>query len=491
MDSSVEARQDYRLTYAVLVVGVTAYALLQSLVIPVLPTIQSALHTSQSNAAWVLTMYLLSASIFTPIVGRLGDLWGKKRLLVITLVGLAAGCAISALSQTLLVMLIGRAVQGIGGGLMPLAFGIVRDEFPKAKVPGAVGTTAAIVSAGSGAGLVLAGPIVSAASFRWLFWIPLICLVVAAVAAFFVVPDSAPRTGSRVRWSGAALLSGWLVLLLVPLSEASQWGWGSATTIGMLLAAAVVAALWVKVESASDHPMIDMRLMRVPVVWTSNLVAFLFGVGMYANFAFLPQFLQTPKSAGYGFGLSVTQSGLILLPSTVMMFLGGLATGRLTLRYGGRAVLIVGAVVSIVPFIMLATSRSQLWELALAMTLFGAGFGLVYSAMTTLIVEGVRMDETGVASGMNANIRTIGGSIGAAVMASAVTATSHGGGLPTNAGYTHGYLLLLVAAVAAGGAGFLVPGRLRPPTARQLADALPHPELGMVAGGTLLGDLPE
>lgn len=487
----VEGRTDHRLTFAVLIVGVGGYSLLQSLVIPVLPTIQAALHTSQANASWVLTLYLLSASVFTPIIGRLGDMWGKKPLLLVTLLGLAAGCAVSALAHSVAVMLLGRAVQGIGGGLIPLAFGIVRDEFPKAKVPGAVGATAALASAGSGAGLVFAGPIVAAASFRWLFWIPMAFLVAGAVAAYFVVPESRVTPGGRIGWAGAGLLSAWLVLLLVPLSEAALWGWGSVRVVGMLLASGVVAVVWLVVEHRVDHPMIDMRLMRVPVVWTANLVAFLLGVGMYANFAFLPQYLQTPKSAGYGFGLSVTESGLILLPSTATMFAAGMLTGRLSLRYGGRLVLVVGAALSVVPFVVLTTARSQAWQVLLAMTFQGLGFGLAYSAMSSLIVEGVRMDQTGVASGMNANIRTIGGAIGAAAMTSAVTATAHHGGLPTDAGYTHGFVMLSVAAVAAAAAALLVPRRLRHPTAEELAAALPHPELGILAGGTLVGDQPE
>ncbi len=485
------ARRNYRVIFAVLVAAVIGYSLLQSLVVPVLPTIQADLHTSQANATWILTIYLLSASVCTPIVGRLGDVWGKQRLLMVALAGMAAGCGLSAIAGSIWLMLLGRAIQGIGGGVLPLAFGMIREEFPRAKVAGAVGATAAVAAAGSGAGLVLAGPIVGAVSYRWLFWIPMVALLVAAVAVKFVVPASVATGVGGVSWRGAALLSLWLVLLLVPLSEGPQWGWTSPQVVGTLVAAALFACVWGVVERRSKHPLIDMQMMRLPVVWTANLVALLFGVGLYAILAFLPQFLETPSSAGYGFGMTITEAGLVLSPLAGVMFVVGILCGRLTTRFGGKALLVAGSVASVIPFVVLATYRSQLWAIVGALAILGCGFGLAYSAMSSLIVEGVALDQTGVASGMNANIRTIGGSIGVAAMTSVVTATAHGTGLPTNAGYTKGFVLLCIAAIGAAGASFLVPSRLAAPTSAELEEALPHPELGMVAGGTVLGDLPE
>jgi EmrB/QacA subfamily drug resistance transporter len=489
--TTAPTRTHYRATFAVLATSVAAYALLQSLVIPVLPTIQAGLHTSQNTVTWVLTAYLLSASIFTPIMGRLGDMWGKERLLVAALVALAVGSLLSALAGTVAVMLVGRVIQGIGGGVLPLAFGIIRDEFPREKVAGAVGVIAALAAAGGGFGIVLAGPLVHALDYHWLFWIPMIVLVAAGVAAKLVVPRSPIRVTGRVTWGAAVLLSAWLVALLVPISEAPTWGWGSARVIGLLALAVVLAAAWIAVETRSSQPLIDMRMMRIPVVWTANLVALLFGVGMYATFAFLPEFLQTPASAGYGFGVSITRSGLILLPLSVTMFAFGVASGRLTLRFGGKAVLVAGSVISVVPFVLLVVAHQHEWQILLAMALMGIGFGLAFSAMSNLIVEGVSAGQTGVASGMNANIRTIGGSIGAAVMSSIVTASARHGGRPLESGYTHGFELLAIASVAAALAATLVPSKLRGVSREQLHDALPHAELGLVAAGTLLGDDPE
>jgi MFS family permease len=385
-------------------------------------------------------------------------------------------------------MLVGRVIQGVGGGVVPLSFGIIRDEFPKERVAGAVGVIASLLAVGSGVGLVLAGPIVDLLDFHWLFWIPMIMLVLAAIAAKLVVPESPVRVPGRLNLRAAVLMSGWLVALLVATSNAPTWGWGSPRVIGLLVVAAVLAVVWIVVESRSAQPLIDMRMMRIPVVWTTNLVALLFGVGMYATFAFLPEFLQTPSSAGYGFGLSVTRSGLILLPLSVTMFIFGVASGRLTLRFGAKRVLVAGSAISVAPFVMLVVADNFQWELVVAMAVMGAGFGLAFAAMSNLIVVGVPPSQTGVASGMNANIRTIGGSIGAAVMSSIVAASVHDGGLPHESGYTHGFEFLAASAIAAVVAAMLVPTNLRTLSREELHDAIPHPELGLVAAGTLVGD---
>ncbi|MEP7024714.1 MAG: MFS transporter [Actinomycetota bacterium] len=493
--TTAPARTHYRATFIVLATAVGAYALLQSMVIPVLSTIQAGLHTSQNTVTWILTAYLLSASIFTPIMGRLGDMWGKERILIATLIALTAGSVLAALAGSISVMLAARVIQGIGGGVLPLSFGIVRDEFPVQKVAGAVGVLAALLAAGSGLGIVLAGPIVTALDYHWLFWIPAIVLAVATVAARLVVPESPVRAAGRLNWRAAVLLSAWLVALLVPISEAPTWGWGSPRVLGLIAAAIVLAAAWVAVESRSSHPLVDMRMMRIPVVWTTNLVALLIGVGMYATFAFLPEYLQTPVSTGYGFGLSIIRSGLILLPASIAMFALGVASGRLTIRFGAKAVLVTGAIISIVPFIQLTAARGGQWEILVAMTLQGVGFGMVYSAMSSLVVQGVPPEQTGVASGMNANIRTIGGSIGAAVMSSIVTATARPDGLPQASGYTHGFALLTVATVAAALAAMLVPSaarslRLTRPLAEQSAAVLPPGSVIVVSAPVRGGRLP-
>jgi EmrB/QacA subfamily drug resistance transporter len=482
-----KSRRPYQATYAVLALAVGGYALLQSLVIPVLPTIQAGLHTSQNSVTWVLTAYLLSAAIFTPIMGRLGDMHGKERLLVITLVALTVGSLLAAVASSLSLMIVARVIQGVGGGVLPLSFGLIRDEFPKEKVIGAIGVIAALAAAGGGLGIALAGPIVDALNYHWLFWIPMIVMALGAVAAHHVVPESEVRTPGMISWSGVFLLSAWLVALILGISEAPTWGWGSTSVIGLLVVAVVLAILWVIVEARSSHPLIDMKMMRIPAVWTTNLVALLLGVGMYAVFAFLPEFLQTPSTAGYGFGVSITKSGLILLPMSIFMFAFGMLSGRLSKRFGSKSVLVIGLLVGIAAYGLLTFAYTAQWQILLSMVILGVGFGLSFASMSTLVVVAVPPEQTGVASGMNANVRTIGGSIGAAVMSSIVTSGVRAGSYPRGSGYTHGFALLTLSAIAATVAAFFVPGMLRPPTTVTEA-TVPHAELGMIAAGTLVGD---
>ncbi|WSQ13644.1 MFS transporter [Streptomyces sp. NBC_01231] len=448
-----------RLTFAVLAAGAGVFSMLQSLIAPALPTVQHALHTSQSTATWVMTAYLLSASIFTPILGRVGDLIGKKRTLVAVLVTVAVGCLLAALAPSIGVLIVARVVQGVGGALFPLSFGIIRDEFAPSEVSGSISNLSAVIAAGGGVGMVAAGPIVTALDYRWLFWIPVAIVAAATLIAVRYVPESPTRAQGQVNWLGAALLSAWLVALLLPLSQAAVWGWGSARVLGLFAAAVVLFALWLAAEARSRTPLIDLRVMRLPAVWTTNTAAFLFGAGMYAIWSFLPGFVQTPSSAGYGFGASVTAAGLLMLPMLIAMFLSGVLSGRLEPVLGAKVLLTAGAALGALACGILALWHDEQWQIALVAGVFGLGIGLAFASMANLIVGSVPADQTGAATGMNANIRTIGGSIGAAVTSVLVTGRLQPSGLPYASGYTHGFTLLAVLCLAAALAALLVPVR--------------------------------
>ncbi|MCW3816975.1 MFS transporter [Micromonospora sp. DR5-3] len=450
-------RGSRRLTFLVLAAGTGFFAMLQSLITPVLPTIQHDLHTSQNTVTWVLTAYLLSASIFTPVLGRVGDMVGKERTLVVSLAALALGCLLAAIAPSIGVLIVARVVQGVGGAVFPLAFGIIRDEFPAARVSSAVAAISAIVAAGGGLGVVLAGPIVATLGYRWLFWIPLVVVGLTALAAHRFVPQSPVRTPGRINWAATLLLSGWLVALLLPVSKGASWGWTSGRVTGLLALAGVLLAGWLVAEARSANPLIDMRMMRRPGVWTTNLVALLYGGSMFAVYAFLPQFVQIPTSAGYGFGASVTQAGLLMLPMLVAMFVAGLAAGRLQARFSAKAQLATGAVCNVLASAMLTVAHDTRWEIGVAGGLVGLGIGLAFASMANLIVANVPPAQTGVATGMNANIRTIGGAIGAAVVSGVITAHPQASGLPREAGFTMGFLVLTGIALAAAMAALVVP----------------------------------
>jgi predicted MFS family arabinose efflux permease len=358
---------------------------------------------------------------------------------------------------------------------------------PEEKVPGAVGMVAALTAVGGGLGIVLAGPIVTALDYHWLFWIPFIALVLVTAAAQILLPESHVTKPGKINWLAAMLMSGWLVALLIAASEAPTWGWGSSKVIGLLIATVIIGVIWVLVESRSANPLIDMKMMRVRAVWTNNLVALLFGVGLYAMFAFLPEFLQTSPRYGYGFGASVTQSGLMILPQTATMFVIGLFAANLARKLGAKNLVVAGSTVATLSFVLITFQHDQEWEIYVVTALIGTGFGLAFTAMSNLIIAAVPPEQTGVASGMNANIRTIGGSLGAAFMASVVTASAGSNGVPTEAGYQHGFLMLGGALLLSAVAALLIPV-----TGRKVGpDILAHAELAIVAAGTLVGDDPE
>ena len=454
-----EDRQHPGITLAVLAVGGISFALLQSLVAPALPGIQHALNTSENSVSWVLTSYLLAASVATPLVGRIGDIYGKERVLVIVLALLAVGTLISALATTLGVMLIGRVVQGAAGGVFPLSFGIIRDEFPRERVAGAIGLMSALLGVGGGAGVVLAGPIIEHLDYHYLFWLPLIPVVAATVATYFFVPESPIKVPGRISWRPALLMSSGLVALLLAVSEAPTWHWLSAKTIALLVIGAVLLALWVRVEMSSPEPLVDMKMMRIRGVWTTNTVALLLGFGMYASFILIPQFVETPESTGYGFGASVTQAGLYLAPSTLAVLVFGALTGRLERIFGSKPPLLAGGVLAFLCFALLAFSRDHSWQIYLASTFLGAGIGLAFASMANLIIENVGPTQTGVATGMNTVTRTVGGAFGGAATASILAGTIAATGYPTEHGYTAAFGICAVAMAVGVAAGLLIPQR--------------------------------
>jgi EmrB/QacA subfamily drug resistance transporter len=436
-----------------------SYSLLQSLVAPALPDIQHALHTSENSVSWVLTSYLLSASVATPLIGRLGDMYGKERLLMIVLALLSVGTVVSALATAMPLMIAGRVIQGAAGGIFPLAFGIIRDEFPRERVAAGIGLMSALLGVGGGAGVVLAGPIVDNLSFHYLFWLPLIPIVAATVAIHVFVPESPVRVPGRVNWTGAALMSAGLALVLVAVSETATWHWLSARTLGVIAAGLVLLALWVRSESGSSHPLVDMRMMRIRGVWTTNAVALLLGFGMYSSFILLPQYVETPTKAGYGFGASVTQAGLFMVPSTLAMLVVGSQTGRLERWFGSKPPLLAGGALTLVSFLLLAVARDARWEIYLAAALLGSGIGLAFAAMANLIIENVGPLQTGVATGMNTVTRTVGGGFGGAAVASLLAGTVGASGYPTAHGYTQAFGLCAAALALGVAAGFVIPKR--------------------------------
>jgi EmrB/QacA subfamily drug resistance transporter len=439
----------HRIILTVLSLGGISYALLQSLVVPALPQIQDSLHSSESATGWVLTAFLLSASVTTPIVGRLGDMYGKERLLLIVMVLLGIGTMISAIATSLPLMLFGRAIQGVGGGVFPLAFSIIRDEFPNQRVPGAIGLVSSLLGIGGGAGVVFAGLVTENLNYHWLFWFPLVMIATTALLTWRYIPESPVKAPAEVNYRAAALMTVGISGVLLAITETSTWGWGSPKTLGLLAFGLVVILAWVREELRSREPLVDMRMMAIRGVWTTNTVAFLIGVGMYSAFILLPELVQEPASTGYGFGASVTVAGLFLLPATAAIVIVGQMAGALERRIGSRGSLIWGAVFALACYVLLVSDRSQELEIYVAAGLLGIGIGLSFSAMANLIVQNVPQGQTGVATGMNAVTRTLGGAFGGQVAATLLSSNLGAGGLPASSGFTLSFLMCLIALAGA------------------------------------------
>ena len=485
----MESRGRAAITFAVLAVSVSAFSLLQSLIVPVLAQIEREYDTDQATVTWILTGYLLSASIATPLIGRVGDVVGKTRMLAITLGVLSVGSLLAVLAPSIGWLITARVVQGLGGGVLPLAFGIARDEF-RERVTTALSVLASLTAVGFGFGIVAAGPIVDHLGFDGLFWLPAAVTAVAGTATLLVLPESPVRTPARLPVGPAVLLAIWLAALLLALSKGNQWGWSSPRVLVLLVTAVVVCAAWVAVEARAPVPMIDMRMMRLRGVWSANAVVAFLGFGMFSSFAFLPQFLQTPESTGYGFGATISESGYLLLPSAVASFLVGFCTAPLVRRYGARAVVTCGTLTVAGAYAGLALWHDHHWQLYVTTTVQGLGSGLVFSSVAGVVVTAVPASQTGVASGMNANIRTIGGSLGSAVTAGIVTGHVGQQGLPSEAGYTIAFAVLAGALLVAAVAALAIPSRAasgpapRPPAPASTGTAPTSPSRTARSGPT-------
>ena len=455
-----------RVLFVLLLAGVS-FALSQTLVIPALPEIGARLHADATAVSWLLTAFLLSASIATPIVGKLGDIHGKGRVLTAVLLVFAVGAIICALAGTIEVLIAGRVLQGVAGGVFPLAFGIVRDTFPRERIPAGLGMVSAIFGIGGGIGLPLSGVIVDNLDTRWLFWINLVALP-AALAAFLLIPPLPAGRRPRIDWLGAALLSAALAAILLGVSEADEWGWGSLPNVGLIAGGLLLTGVFLRVEARTREPLIDLAVLRQPAVATTNLTAFMVGVAMFASFLLIPRFAQAPELTGYGFGASVTVAGLLLLPAAVAQLLTGALAGRLGVHIGFRAVLAIGAALTSASFVVLDAAHEREVDVLVAGALLGAGISFAFAAMANLIVGAVPQSEVGIATGINTVMRTVGGSFGAAIATAILAGSSGAGGLPTEGAFTAAFAFSAVAGVAAVGAALLVP---RPGSRRAASDS--------------------
>lgn len=436
-----------------------SFGVLQALLVPVLPLVEADLDTDAAGVTWTLTSWLVTAAVAMPLAGRVGDLVAKRRMLLISLAAIAIGSIVAALAPNLAVLIVARVIQGLGAPLIPLSFSLVRDVLPPERVVGGIGIVSAINALGNGVGTAFAGPLALAFGWRGLFVVPLVGVLLGGLLVVAVIPPSITSGSGRVNVAAAALLATGLVALLVPISMSAQWGWGSPTVIVCLVAATVLLGGWIAVELNSAEPLVDLRMLRLPVVWNAQVAALLIGCVMFGVWAFFTRFLQEPSSTGYGLGLTITESSLVLLPMLVCMAGAGFLVGPLERVLSSRAQVVLGAGLLGLSTIAIALVHSQPAQLAVEAAVFGTGLGLSFAATTALVVQGAPLDKTGVAAGMNSNLRIVGSAVGTAVTTAIVTGSVPPGeraGAPTESAYVAAFLVLgtagLLAAAVAGAA---------------------------------------
>ncbi len=449
----------YRIVLTILLLGGVIYTVCQAVLLPTLGVLASGLNTSSTSVTWVLTVYILAGGVATPIIGRFGDMFGKKHALVIMLGTVTVGILLSALATSLPLMLVGRALAGISSGVFPLGYGLIRDEFPSDRVVAAVGIMSISIGVGTAFGVLISGAIVANLSYHWLFWIPLMVAAPTCLAAWRWIPESPLRPGGTIDWTGAALVVCGLVSVLLGISQATAWGWGSPRTVAMIAGGLAILLLWIAFERRVREPLIDMRTMALPSVWRTNAAAALSGFSMFAAFAIIPRFVQEPAATGYGFGASISAAGLYLLPATLTMALMGFLAGRIERRVGSKMALIAGCAWSAAGFVLIAISPSTEWNIYAGMALVGVGLGLAYAALPNLIMTAVPQAQTGAATGINTIVRAVGGAIGVQICTTVIDQHMLSGAAPGLGGYTAAFWLLAAALIAATAVSTLVPGR--------------------------------
>ena len=423
-DSSLTPRQRRRLSHrpsdraiiATLALSGLIVAFMQTLVTPVIPELPQLLDTTSADASWVLTSTLLAAAISTPISGRLGDMYGKRRILILLLAIMIVGSVISALSFTLIPMIVGRVLQGIGLGVISLAISVLRDVVHPKAMGGAVALTSATLGVGGAVGLPISAIIAQNTDWHWLFWLAAVLGAVAVTLVATIVPVSTLRTGGRFDFGGALGFGVGLVGILLGVSKGSTWGWTSPLTLILLIGGVVVLVLWAFYELRVGEPLIDLRVAARRPVLLTNLASISVGFAFFITTAALPTLLEAPTTTGVGLGQSLIIASLCLAPLGLVMFLLSPVAARLSNSRGPRTSLILGGAIVAVSFAIGYFFFQEVWQVILVSTLVGVGVGFAYAAMPTLIMHAVPPSETAAANGLNSVMRTLGSTVAATVV---------------------------------------------------------------------------
>lgn len=453
------------LVVVVLCLGSLSGALMQSLVIPIQSELPRLLNTAAGNASWAVTATLLASAVAMPVTGRLADIYGKKKVMVVSAGILAVGSLIAALSSTLAPFLVGRTLQGVAMGYIPVAISMVREIAPPERRAGAVAAVSATLGVGGALGLPLSAWIAEDYSWHALFWLSAVLAVVILVLTLVVVPGVRDQHPAHIDILGTIGLAVGLCATLIGVSKGSEWGWSDASTIGSIAGGGVVLVLWCWYELRHHDPLVDLRTTaRRPVLFT-NLAAVLIGFGMMAQAIVVPQLLEMPEATGYGLGQSILQAGLWMAPGGLMMMFFAPVSSKLINTIGARITLVIGAVVISGGYLVALGLMNAPWQLLLATVIASAGVGIGYAAMPTLILDNVPDSESGASVGVNGLMRSVGTTVAGAVMAAILTSQTLdlGGGveIPDKGAFQLCFLVGAAAAFAGALVALLVPRQRR------------------------------
>ncbi|WP_136709810.1 MFS transporter [Agromyces sp. H66] len=437
-----------------------------TIVVPIQAELPELLDESREATAWVVTVTLLTAAITTPIAGRLGDLYGKRRIVLALIAVLIVGSVIAGASQSLPLLLVGRALQGAVVGVIPLGIAILRDHLHEDRIGGAVALVSATLGFGGALGLPVSALIAENADWHLLFWMAAALGVVLFALVAWLVPVSTLRAPGRFDLPGAIGLAIGLSGLLIAFSQGDSWGWASPATLAFGLGGVAALLGWGWFELRLDDPLVDLRVAARPAVLITNLASIAMGFAFFSSNVTLPQLLELPATTGVGLGLPLLAASLVIMPAGLVMMAMSPVAARLTRRFGARVLLISGAGAMVVAYAVAVVASSEVWQIALVNALIGVGIGLGYAAMPILIMRAVPATETGAANGLNALMRSLGTSMAAAVMGAVLATHSVDVGgvqVPTREGFELTFLLGLGAALVAGALGLAIPKPRRLP----------------------------
>ncbi len=453
-------------TGAVVALGLSGLlvSLLQTAVVPLIPQFPVLLSVSASSASWLLTATLVAGAVSAPVLGRLGDMYGKRRMLIVSLMIILASAVLAAIAPNFTVLLVARAMQGVGFGVIALGMSLMRDVLPPAKVAGGVGLMSSSLGVGGSIGPPVTGIVAEHGGWRVLFLAVALGALALLVVVRRMVPESGVRSGGRFDTVGAIGLTTGLVCLLLGISKGAEWGWTSPTVLGLLGTSAVVLVVWGRYELRLASPLVDLRVAARPAVLRTNLASVLLGFSIFATFALATQILQAPVATGYGFGLSMLVAGLLLLPIGGSMVIFSSVSARISDRHGPRTTVVGGSALLVVGNAGIACLPGSVWLMVVAATVGAIGAALAYSALPLLIMAAVPRTETAAANSLNTLMRQLGTSTVTAVAAAVsgvLVVQADGHLLPAGSAYT----IIFLAAAAAAGVALVIAARTPAPAA--------------------------